>query len=99
MSWFSAKSVRFVMSRDMLQVGVFPSFDGSEFENFLAVAETMRSDYDFLHTLDASILPRGDKAVKGPLVRIFKPFDEPFVDSQVSCPGQGLCHQMMYFYV
>ncbi|GJM85248.1 hypothetical protein PR202_ga01683 [Eleusine coracana subsp. coracana] len=63
-------------------VGVFPAFDGSEFENFMAVAEKMRADYDFLHTLDAGILPRGDKTVKGPLIRLFKPFDELFVDSQ-----------------
>ncbi|CAL5058438.1 unnamed protein product [Urochloa decumbens] len=41
----------------------------------------MRIDYDFLHTLDANIL-RGDMAVKGPAVRLFKPFDELFIDSQ-----------------
>lgn len=66
----------------LLQVGVFPAFAGSQYENFLAVAEKMRNDYDFLHTMDASILPRGDKTV-GPVVRLFKPFDELFVDSQV----------------
>ncbi|KAK3154352.1 hypothetical protein QOZ80_2BG0189420 [Eleusine coracana subsp. coracana] len=68
--------------KDVVIVGVFPAFDGSEFENFMAVAEKMRADYDFLHTLDASILPRGDNTVKGPLIRLFKPFDELFVDSQ-----------------
>ncbi|XP_062223097.1 protein disulfide isomerase-like 1-3 [Phragmites australis] len=68
--------------KGVVVVGVFPSFGGSEYENFLSVAEKMRSDYDFLHTLDASILPRGDKTVKGPVVRLFKPFDELFVDSQ-----------------
>ena len=71
------------MPWNMFQVGVFPAFGGREFEDFMAVAEKMRNDYDFLHTLDASILPRGDKAVKGPAVRLFKPFDELFVDSQV----------------
>ncbi|RLN07859.1 protein disulfide isomerase-like 1-3 [Panicum miliaceum] len=63
-------------------VGVFPAFGGSEYDNFMAVAEKMRNDYDFLHTLDGGILPRGDKAVKGPAVRLFKPFDELYADSR-----------------
>ena len=67
----------------LLQVGVFPKFAGVDYENFMAVAEKKRSDYDFFHTSDAGILPRGDQAVKGPVVRLFKPFDELFVDSQV----------------
>jgi protein disulfide-isomerase A1 len=66
-----------------LQVGVFPKFSGEEFENFLAVAEKLRSDYEFGHTLDAKYLPRGESSVSGPLVRLFKPFDELFVDSKV----------------
>lgn len=68
----------------VLQVGVFPEFAGIEYENFMAVANKMRTDYDFFHTSDASILPRGDLTVKGPLLRLFKPFDELFVDSQVN---------------
>jgi protein disulfide-isomerase A1 len=67
----------------VLQVGVFPKFSGEEFENFLAVAEKLRSDYEFGHTLDAKHLPRGESSVSGPLVRLFKPFDELFVDSKV----------------
>ncbi|CAO2039204.1 unnamed protein product [Urochloa humidicola] len=63
-------------------VGVFPVFGSSEYKNFMAVAEEMRNDYDFCHTLDANILPRGDKTIKAPFVRLFKPFDELFVDSQ-----------------
>jgi len=63
-------------------VGVFPEFAGMEYENFMAVAGKMRTDYDFFHTSDASVLPRGNQAVKGPLLRLFKPFDELFVDSQ-----------------
>jgi protein disulfide-isomerase A1 len=62
---------------------VFPKFSGEEFENFLAVAEKLRSDYEFGHTLDAKYLPRGESSVSGPLVRLFKPFDELFVDSKV----------------
>uniref|UniRef100_A0A0D9ZL07 Protein disulfide-isomerase n=1 Tax=Oryza glumipatula TaxID=40148 RepID=A0A0D9ZL07_9ORYZ len=68
--------------KGVILVGVFPEFDGTEYENFMAVAEKMRADYDFFHTSDASILPRGDQSVKGPIVRLFKPFDELFVDSE-----------------
>lgn len=68
--------------KGVVLVGIFPEFAGVEYENFMAVAEKKRSDYDFFHTSDASILPRGDQAIKGPVVRLFKPFDELFVDSQ-----------------
>ena len=67
----------------VLQVGVFPQFSGEEFESFFAVADKLRSDYEFAHTLDAKHLPRGGSSVSGPLVRLFKPFDELFVDSKV----------------
>ncbi|KAK9096079.1 hypothetical protein Sjap_021576 [Stephania japonica] len=62
-------------------VGVFPDFAGEEYQNFTAAAEKMRADYDFAHTKDAKFLPRGD-AVKGPIIRLFKPFDELSVDFQ-----------------
>lgn len=65
------------------QVGVFPKFSGEEFDNFTALAEKLRSDYDFGHTLNAKYLPRGESSVNGPIVRLFKPFDELFVDFQV----------------
>ncbi|XP_039820709.1 protein disulfide isomerase-like 1-2 isoform X1 [Panicum virgatum] len=68
--------------KGIVLVGVFPKFAGVDYENFMAVAEKKRSDYDFFHTSDAGILPRGDQAIKGPVVRLFKPFDELFVDSQ-----------------
>jgi protein disulfide-isomerase A1 len=80
----------------MFQVGVFPAFGGSEYDNFMAVAEEMRNDYDFLHTLDGSILPRGDKAVKGPAVRLFKPFDELYADSQVYFDAASLINLVIY---
>lgn len=64
------------------QVGVFPKFSGEEFDNFTALAEKLRSDYDFGHTLDAKHLPKGESSVSGPVVRLFKPFDELFVDSK-----------------
>lgn len=67
-----------------IQVGVFPKFSGEEFENFTALAEKLRSEYEFGHTSDAKLLPRGESSVTGPIVRLFKPFDELIVDSQVS---------------
>ncbi|XP_050896871.1 protein disulfide-isomerase [Lathyrus oleraceus] len=50
--------------------------------NFLALADKLRADFDIAHTLDAKYLPRGDSSVSGPVVRLFKPFDELFVDSK-----------------
>ncbi|KAK6132354.1 hypothetical protein DH2020_033914 [Rehmannia glutinosa] len=66
----------------ILVVGVFPEFSGEKFENFTTLAERLRADYDFGHTLDAKLLPRGDSSASGPLVRLFKPFDELFADFQ-----------------
>ncbi|KAL3638826.1 Thioredoxin-like domain [Castilleja foliolosa] len=66
----------------ILIVGIFPEFSGEKFENFTTLAERLRADYEFGHTLDAKLLPRGDSSVAGPLVRLFKPFDELFVDFQ-----------------
>ncbi|KAL3840021.1 hypothetical protein ACJIZ3_024612 [Penstemon smallii] len=66
----------------ILVVGVFPEFSGEKFDNFTTLAERLRADYEFGHTLDAKLLPRGDSSAAGPLVRLFKPFDELFVDSQ-----------------
>ncbi|PWZ28591.1 Protein disulfide-isomerase [Zea mays] len=63
-------------------VGIFAEFSGTEFTNFMEVAEKLRSDYDFGHTLHANHLPRGDAAVERPLVRLLKPFDELVVDSK-----------------
>ncbi|GER49179.1 protein disulfide-isomerase [Striga asiatica] len=66
----------------ILVVGVFPEFSGEKFENFMSLAERLRADYEFGHTLDARLLPRGDSSVAGPLIRLLKPFDELFVDFQ-----------------
>ncbi|WVZ85735.1 hypothetical protein U9M48_032624 [Paspalum notatum var. saurae] len=78
----SAEVAQSIGDKGVVLVGVFPEFAGVEYENFMAVAEKKRSDYDFFHTSDAGILPHGDQAIKGPVVRLFKPFDELFVDSQ-----------------
>ncbi|KAL6525074.1 Thioredoxin-like domain [Orobanche minor] len=66
----------------ILVVGVFSEFLGEKYENFTTLAERLRADYEFGHTLDAKLLPRGDSSVTGPLVRLFKPFDDLFVDFQ-----------------
>ncbi|CDP17142.1 unnamed protein product [Coffea canephora] len=60
---------------------VFPALSGEEYDNFTTLAQKLRSDYDFGHTTNAKFLPRGE-IVSGPIVRLFKPFDELFVDFQ-----------------
>nr|CAB3487096.1 unnamed protein product [Digitaria exilis] len=76
------EAAHIIGDKRVVLVGVFPKFAGVDYENFMAMAEKKRSDYDFFHTSDAGILPRGDQTIKGPVVRLFKPFDELFVDSQ-----------------
>lgn len=61
---------------------MFPKFSGEEYENFKALAEKLRSDYDFGHTLDAKLISRGEPVSK-PTLRLLKPFDELVVDSEV----------------
>nr|XP_010930670.1 protein disulfide-isomerase [Elaeis guineensis] len=78
----SEDAVTLIEDKKIVVVGVFPDYSQEEFKNFMIVAEKLRSDYDFGHTLDAKLLPRGDLTVSGPIVRLFKPFDELFVDSQ-----------------
>ncbi|KAL4565795.1 hypothetical protein LXL04_029901 [Taraxacum kok-saghyz] len=70
----------FIDGDNIVIVGVFPEFSGEKFKVFLTLAENLRSDYDFAHTSDAKNLPRGDSSVSGPIVRLFKPFDELVVD-------------------
>ncbi|KAE8666487.1 Protein disulfide-isomerase [Hibiscus syriacus] len=70
----------FIGDKKIVIVGAFPKFSGEEFENYMALAEKLRSDYEFGHISDAKYLPRGESSVTGPVVRLFKPFDELFVD-------------------
>ncbi|CBI21618.3 unnamed protein product, partial [Vitis vinifera] len=78
----SEDAATFIDEKGVAIVGVFPDFSGEEFDNFISIAENLRSDYVFGHTLDAKLLPRGESSVKGPIVRLFKPFDELYVDFQ-----------------
>lgn len=75
-----ARNTKFSLA---LQVGIFPKFSGEEFDKYIALAQKLRSDYNFGHTSDAKLLPRGETSVSGPIVRLFKPFDELFVDFKV----------------
>ncbi|KAL0729575.1 hypothetical protein Bca4012_025668 [Brassica carinata] len=59
-----------VGDKKVVVVEVFPKLSESEFVSFLATAEKLRSDYDFAHTSDAKLLPRGE-SVTGPVVRLF----------------------------
>ncbi|KAK4747339.1 hypothetical protein SAY87_026376 [Trapa incisa] len=68
--------------KSIVVVGVFLKFSGEEYENFTALTEKLRSNYEFGHTLDAKLLPRGESSVSGPVIRLFKPFDELFNDFQ-----------------
>ncbi|KAE9603933.1 hypothetical protein Lal_00002388 [Lupinus albus] len=78
----AADASAFIGESKVAIVGVFPEFAGDEFENYIAVAKKLRSEYDFGHTLDAKLLPRGESSLSGPIVRLFKPFDELFVDTE-----------------
>ncbi|KAJ8553065.1 hypothetical protein K7X08_020458 [Anisodus acutangulus] len=60
-------------------VGIFPDPSGEKFENYLALAEKLRAEIDFAHTVDAKFLPQGGPVDK-PTLRLLKPFDELFVD-------------------
>nr|XP_043629074.1 protein disulfide-isomerase-like [Erigeron canadensis] len=68
--------------KKVVVVGIFPKLSGEEFDNFLNLADKLRSDYDFVHTTNVKLLPRGDSSVTVPTVRLLKPFDELVVDSQ-----------------
>ncbi|WOG91606.1 hypothetical protein DCAR_0310855 [Daucus carota subsp. sativus] len=72
----------FIDEKKITLIGLFPVLSGEEFDNFTAVAEKLRSDYDFAHTVDAKLIPRGDSKITKPTIRLLKPFDELFVDSQ-----------------
>lgn len=73
------------LSYRSLQVGIFPTLSGEEYTNFTTLADKLRSDYEFGHTTNAKLLPRGESTVTVPTVRLLKPFDELFVDFQVRC--------------
>nr|GLL38756.1 protein disulfide-isomerase-like [Ipomoea trifida] len=74
-------SANLIDEKRLFVAGVFPVFSGESFQNFSIVAEKLRADYDFGHTLDAKLLPHGGPVDK-PTLRLLKPFDELFADFQ-----------------
>ncbi|XP_021759718.1 protein disulfide-isomerase-like [Chenopodium quinoa] len=78
----SADDATTLIGEKVVIVGIFPELSGEEYKSFQALAEKLRSDYEFGHTTDAKLLPRGESSVKKPTLRLFKPFDELVVDSQ-----------------
>ncbi|XP_020274383.1 LOW QUALITY PROTEIN: protein disulfide-isomerase-like [Asparagus officinalis] len=71
-----------INDKKVIIVGIFPEFSGQEFENFMSVVDKLCSEYEFIHLSDAKLLPHRDSSVKGPVVRLLKPFDELSVDCQ-----------------
>ena len=71
-----------MVTRKAFIVGVFSNFEGEEYTNFTTVTEALCSDYDFGHTSDVTVLPLKDSPINPPFIRLFKPFDEQYSDSQ-----------------
>ncbi|XP_060197744.1 protein disulfide-isomerase-like [Lycium barbarum] len=65
--------------KKIVVAGIFPELSLDKIQNFTALAEDLRVDYDFVHTSDAKLLPRGGPVDK-PTIRLFKPFDELYAD-------------------
>lgn len=78
----SEEATSLIGDKKVFIVGVFSNFEGEEYTNFTTVTETLRSEYDFGHTSDATFLPLKDSPINPPFVRLFKPFDERYSDSQ-----------------
>ncbi|MCO5559651.1 hypothetical protein L7F22_013252 [Adiantum nelumboides] len=64
----------------VLVVGVFESPDSDEYKSFISTASELRSEYEFKHTFDGSLLPKKDVVLSAPSIRIYKKFDEGFND-------------------
>lgn len=54
----------------------------------MTVADELRTDYQFAHTLDSSFVPDKGVVLVAPAVRLYKCFDEGFNDAQVSHHSQ-----------
>ncbi|KAK9750364.1 hypothetical protein RND81_02G191200 [Saponaria officinalis] len=74
------EATTFIGDNKVVIIGIFPEFSGEEYKNFISLAEKLRSEYEFGHTLDAKFLPKGESSVTKPTIRLFKPFDELVVD-------------------
>jgi len=70
-----------MLKSPLLVVGVFKSLESKEYTDFVLVADELRSDYEFAHTLDSSLVPDKGVALSAPAVRLYKNFDEGFNDA------------------
>ncbi|CAI7766137.1 unnamed protein product [Closterium sp. NIES-53] len=68
-------------SESVVVVGVFKDLESEEFKAFSSVANLFRSDYVFVHTTDAALLPETGGPLAAPAVRVLKQFDEGFADT------------------
>ncbi|CAI5974315.1 unnamed protein product [Closterium sp. NIES-64] len=68
-------------SESVVVVGVFKDLESEEFKAFSSVASLFRSDYVFVHTTDAALLPETGGLLAAPAVRVLKQFDEGFADT------------------
>ncbi|CAL8464780.1 g4315 [Coccomyxa elongata] len=66
----------FKAANDPAVIGVFSGADAKEFKAFESAADGMRSDFDFAHTFDASLV---DEVKAAPAVVVVKSYDEPVV--------------------
>ncbi|MCO5562522.1 hypothetical protein L7F22_016149 [Adiantum nelumboides] len=65
---------------DVIVVGVFSTYESKEYTEFISTASALRAEYQFKHTLDPKLIPSEDAVLKGPIIRVFKKFDEGFND-------------------
>ncbi|KAG0566686.1 hypothetical protein KC19_7G081300 [Ceratodon purpureus] len=79
----SAEQAEEIVKKSQLTVvGVFKSLDDKEYSDFVSVADELRGDYQFVHTLDTSFVPDKGVALVAPAVRLYKRFDEGFNDAE-----------------
>ncbi|EIE22882.1 protein disulfide isomerase [Coccomyxa subellipsoidea C-169] len=64
----------FKEAHDPAVLGVFSGADAAEFKAFEGAADGLRSDFDFAHTFDASLVDE-----EAPAVVVVKSYDEPVV--------------------
>eukprot|EP00252_Welwitschia_mirabilis_P015660 TRINITY_DN3464_c0_g2_i1.p1 TRINITY_DN3464_c0_g2~~TRINITY_DN3464_c0_g2_i1.p1 ORF type:complete len:525 (-),score=113.95 TRINITY_DN3464_c0_g2_i1:221-1729(-) len=76
------EATKLIEENKVFTVGVFSNYESEEYGNFSKVAEALRSDYAFGHATDASVLPIKDFPLNAPAVRLFKPYDERYADTQ-----------------
>jgi protein disulfide-isomerase A1 len=75
-----------VKENPLTVVGVFNDLENTEYQEFLSVADELRSEYNFTHTFDTSYVPKTGVDLSAPAVRLYKNFDEGFNDASDLSP-------------